>query len=103
MNELPSRDEFFQHLDSTFRVFFNEQEPTEVSLIEVSEVRPRSNFAAFSLVFLAPKTILPEQRLYRVEHDSLGEMVLFLVPFEENEKGFCFEALFNQPIKAAND
>jgi hypothetical protein len=30
-------------------------------------------------------------------------MDLFLVPFEETENGFAFEALFNQKINAAGD
>ena len=70
---------------------------------EVSELRPKPRFEAFSLVFLAPKTIQPLQMLYRVEHDTLGTMELFLVPFEENEESFAFEALFNQKINAASD
>ena len=103
MNELPTRDDFLKTLNTKFRVFFDGAEPTEVELTEVSELRPKPRYEAFSLVFQAPKTIHPLQMLYRVEHDELGTMELFLVPFEENENGFAFEALFNQKIIVASD
>ena len=103
MNELPTRSDFLKHLNDKFRIFFDGEQATEVELTEVSELRPRDDFAAFSLVFVAPKTIPPEQNLYRVEHDALGTMALMLVPFDEFENGFAFEALFNQRINAAGD
>jgi hypothetical protein len=103
MNELPKREDFLNHLNTKFHVFFDGEQPTEVELTEVSEIRQQPRYEAFSLVFIAPKTIPPVQMLYRVEHDALGQMELFLVPFEENERGFAFEALFNQKIKGSDD
>jgi hypothetical protein len=103
MNELPTRDDFLKHLNTNFRIFFDGVQPTEVELTEVSELRQKQGFEAYSLVFHAPKTIAPLQMLYRVEHDALGEMGLFLVPFAETENGFAFEVLFNQKINAVGD
>jgi hypothetical protein len=103
MNELPNREDFLKHLNTKFRVFFDGVQPTEVELTEVSELRQKPRYEAYSLVFLAPKTIPPMQMLYRVEHDALGTMDLFLVPFEETENSFAFEALFNQKITVASD
>jgi hypothetical protein len=103
MNELPTRDDFLKHLNTKFRVFFDGQQPTEVELTEVSELRQKPQYEAFALVFRAPKTIPPMQMLYQVEHDALGTMDLFLVPFEETENNFAFEALFNRKITAASD
>jgi len=103
MNTLPSRDDFFKHLNEKFLVYFDEQTPTEVELTEVSESRPRNKYVAFSLVFIAPKIIPPWQILARVEHDSLGAFELFLVPVEETESGYAFEALFNQLASDAGD
>ena len=103
MNELPKREEFLLQLNTKFRVFFDGAQATEVELTEVSELRPRNNFVAFSLVFTAPKTIYPGQYVSRVEHDKLGAFELLLVPFEENEKGYAFEALFNQLANDAGD
>lgn len=98
MNELPARDDFLQHLNTKFRLFFDGEQSAEVELTEVSEIKERSGYGAFSLVFIAPKTVPPVQRQYRLEHDALGKMELFIAPFEENEKGFAFEAVFNQKI-----
>jgi len=103
MSKLPARDDFFKCLNTKFRIFFHAEKTTEVDLVEVSEIRRKPRYETFSLVFLAPKTILPEQKIYRVEHDVLGNLELFLAPFEENEKGFSFEVLFNQKITDAND
>ena len=103
MSELPTRKDFLESLNTKFRVFFDGEQPTEVELTDVSELRPKPRYEAYSLVFVAPKSIQPMQMLYRVEHDTLGMMELFLVPFEENEKGFAFEALFNQRINVSGD
>ena len=103
MNELPTRDDFFRHLNTKFRVFFDGEQATEVDLTEVSELRPRGQYAAFALVFIAPKTVPPAQNLYRIEHDALGTMELLLVPFDEYDAGFAFEALFNQKISVEGD
>ena len=103
MNKLPTRDEFYRHLNEKFRVFFDGQTPTEVLLTEVSELRPRNRFAAFDVVFFAPKSVPQEQYVARIEHDALGEFELMLVPFAENENGTAFEALFNQPFTGEDD
>jgi hypothetical protein len=98
MNELPAREEFLKNLNTKFRVFFDPENATEVELTEVSELRQKPRYEAFSLVFLAPKTIPPVQGLYRVEHDALEPLELLLVPFEESDRGYYFESLFNLKI-----
>ena len=103
MNGLPDRVDFLNQLNTNFRVFFDGENPTEVELTEVSELRQRWKFEAFSLIFAVPKNILPQAMLYRVEHDVLGAMDLSMGPVEETEQHYLFEALFNQPISVAND
>lgn len=103
MNEIPTREDFFEQLNTKFRVYFNAENPTEVELVEVSEVRRQPRYEAFSIAFLAPNDIPPEQMIYKIEHDSLGALELFLVPFELNEKGLYFESIFNYKITASND
>jgi hypothetical protein len=103
MNELPKRQDFLKQLNTMFRVFLDGQQPTEVRLKEVSEMRQKSKYEAFSLIFAAPKDIFPQPLLYRVEHDTLGAMELFMGPVEETEDSYLLEALFNQRIIAAND
>ena len=103
MNEFPSREEFLEQLNTKFRVFFDGENPTEVELIQVSELRRKPDYEAFSLDFLAPKTIQPQQMMYRVEHDALGTMDLFMAPIEENKRGYLFESLFNKMLNADGD
>ena len=103
MSELPTRDDFAQHLNSKFRVFFNDEQATETELTEVTKLRLKPRYEAFAITFLVPNDTPPEQRLYRVEHDALGTHELFLVPFAQDEKGLYFEAVFNKPITPEDD
>ena len=48
----------------------------------------------FSLVFVGPARFVLPQQTYRVEHDSLGELDLFLVPIGPNGGGMRYEAVF---------
>jgi hypothetical protein len=102
MNEFPTREDFLKQLNTKFRVYFNAENPTEVELTEVSELRQQPRYEAFNITLLAPNDIPPEQMLYKVEHDSLGAMELFLVPFDRNEKGLYFESIFNYKIIPAD-
>jgi hypothetical protein len=95
MSEFPAREDFASNLNTKFRVYFNTEQPTEVELTEVTELREKPRYESFAIVFLAPENIPLEQMIYKVEHDKLGSMELFLVPFEKTEKGVGFEALFN--------
>jgi hypothetical protein len=49
---------------------------------------------AFSLVLRGPGTDEPVQQVYRVEHEDLGSLELFLVPFGPDDKGMKYEAVF---------
>jgi hypothetical protein len=103
MSELPSRDDFVSRLNTKFRVFFDEKEATEVELVEVTKLRQKPRYEAFAVTFLAPGNIPQEQRLCRVEHDTLDATELFLVPFAQDEKGLSFEAVFNQKLTPEDD
>jgi hypothetical protein len=65
--------------------------PFEAELIEVTEIpREPGGRAPFSLVFQGgPSPPLP-QRIYRVEHDKLGAIEIFLVPIAADR----YEAVF---------
>jgi hypothetical protein len=63
----------------------------EAELVEVTEIpREPGGRAPFSLVFQGgPSPPLP-QRIYRVEHDMLGAIEIFLVPIAAER----YEAVF---------
>lgn len=49
----------------------------------------------FSLVFRGPQELPLDQATYQLQHDRLGELHLFLVPIDQDEEGFYYEAIFN--------
>jgi hypothetical protein len=50
--------------------------------------------APFSLLFRGPPDPLLPQRIYRLEHESLGPLEIFLVPVARDEAGSSYEAVF---------
>jgi hypothetical protein len=74
-----------------FRIAPDDSPPFEVELVEVTEIpREPGGRAPFSLEFQGgPNPPLP-QRIYRVEHEALGPMEIFLVPIASDR----YEAVF---------
>jgi hypothetical protein len=73
--------DFAPLLHQRFRVDPGDQPPFEVELVQIAEIpRDPGGRAPFSLEFAGgPSPPLP-QRIYRVEHDTLGTLEIFLVP-----------------------
>ena len=74
-------DDFRPLEGERFRVAPDDADAFEVELVEVTEIpREPGGRAPFSLVFQGgPNPPLP-QRIYRIEHEKLGELEIFLVP-----------------------
>jgi hypothetical protein len=74
-----------------FRIAPGDVPPFEAELVEVTEIpREPGGRAPFSLVFRGgPDPPLP-QRIYRVEHDALGALEIFLVPIAADR----YQAIF---------
>ncbi|MGA3310825.1 MAG: hypothetical protein ABSD08_19770 [Xanthobacteraceae bacterium] len=49
----------------------------------------------FSLIFLARDVRVLPQRIYRMEHNGLGEVSIFLVPVGKDAEGVSYQAVFN--------
>ncbi len=71
--------------------------PVTLELVEVNAAAPRPGQPrpSFSLVFRGPRGLYLPQRVYRLEHEDLGLLDLFLVPIQPNAEGSLFEAVFN--------
>ena len=84
-------DDFRPLLNDRFRIAPDGAEPFEVELVEATEIpREPGGRAPFSLVFRGgPNPPLP-QSIYRVEHEKLGELDLFVVPIAVDR----YEAIF---------
>lgn len=50
--------------------------------------------APFSLLFLGPVDPILPQRIYRLEHESVGPIEIFIVPVGRDQSGTTYEAVF---------
>ena len=90
---------FEAHLGTPFRIHYGGESPLEALLHEVKRHEPHPGprnepFSAFFRSALRP--ILP-QSIYRVEHETMGTMEIFLVPVgpDPQRQGMVYEAVFN--------
>ncbi|MFH0342561.1 MAG: DUF6916 family protein [Chromatiales bacterium] len=69
----------------------------EMELLEVNSLghkHPRAGREPFSLVFRGPKAPVLIQKIYPLEHRSLGALDLFLVPIGPDQAGMRYAAIF---------
>lgn len=67
-----------------------------LELVEVSEGNYSPRLECFSLIFRGPLSPFYPQCIYRLSHEKLGEMELFLVPVGPDSSGMRYEAVFNR-------
>jgi hypothetical protein len=89
-----TKDAFAENLNSKFKITF-ESGAVELELIEVVEAVFTPKQQQFSLFFRGPLEYFLQQATYRMEHESLGEIDLFIVPVGREADGFRYEAVFN--------
>ncbi|HEY1796189.1 MAG TPA: hypothetical protein VGG57_08715 [Stellaceae bacterium] len=49
----------------------------------------------FSLIFIGPGDAVLPQQLYRLTHEEIGEIIIFLVPVGRDDHGILYQAIFN--------
>jgi len=91
--------DFTPHLGTSFRLHPPEGGPLELVLVEV-RVHPYlpaqpGRRRGFSLTFRCAQPRPVPQAIYRLDHDQLGSLELFLVPVGPREGGMGYEAVFN--------
>lgn len=101
MSELLSKESFTEQLRTKFRVRLEGEGAREVEL-ELDEVVPfptlthsRSDVERFSVYFYGPGDFFLPQRIYRLEHERMGELDIFLVPVARDQRGFRYEAVYS--------
>lgn len=67
---------------------------TEAELLSARLARPGIR-PPFSLTFLAKDPRVLPQRLYRLEHNEMGVLQIFLVPIGKDAQGVSYHATFN--------
>ena len=70
-------------------------QPFELELVEVTEPTVTASQTFFSLFFLGRGNLLLPQGTYRMTHEQLGEIEVFLVPTAREADGYKYEAVFN--------
>lgn len=90
-------DDFQPLLEDTFSVHAGEQaaEFRLVAAHPVGKGRTNGRRAPFSLTFQAPPEVKPVEGTYRLEHNQLGTLEIFLVPVAGDQEGTDFEAVFS--------
>ena len=91
-----SLDSFAPRLGETFRVRVHPEQVVDMELVEArslgtAAMRKRGPFA---LLFKGPTSSILPQRIYRIEHDSVGDHDLFIVPVGPGHGGLLYEAIF---------
>lgn len=97
LDKLQSSD-FLPALNTLFRVRLDGIEPIDLELVQVKELGPGSTTemrAPFSLLFLGPvSSQYLLQHTYRLEHEQMGVMELFIVPLGPEKGRMRYEAIF---------
>jgi hypothetical protein len=93
--ELSSRD-FAGCVHTAFEIEASAAERVKLELAEVTERNYSPELENFTLTFSGPLAPLLSQRSYRVSHEKLGTLDLFLVPLGPDGKGMQYEAVFNR-------
>lgn len=99
MTEFFTIDSFSGHVNTKFLMHYGDSQAAELELLSVSDVGSSGRQSQFSLVFLGPYEAPITQGIYRIDHDKLGELSLFLVPIGRDANGVKYEAIFNRVIE----
>lgn len=105
LNRLAKTD-FDPHINTDFSAVISDDENGEtqtysLKLVEVNAVGVKDRDVAaygresFSLIFEHPDTNrYLQQGLVKLQHDDLGELLLFIVPMGPTESGMHYEVIF---------
>lgn len=99
MTELFTIDTFSGYVNTEFLMHYGDSQSAELDLISVTDVGSSARQIQFSLVFLGPNEAPLAQGIYRIEHDELGALDLFLVPIGRDKRGVHYEAIFNRILE----
>lgn len=91
-------DTFRGHVDEPFRLVGGDDLELALRLAEaegLGEPYSPGLRAPFSLIFRGPPEPIMPQGTYRLHHDTLGALELFLVPVQPDAAGTRYQAIFN--------
>lgn len=97
---LPTKDEFASAVNSSFKAVHSGGSTTDLLLLKFEDVVTNSVQETYTLLFRAPEDAVASQGIYRLEHEKLGSMDVFLVPIKQDAEGLYYEAVFNHFLAA---
>jgi hypothetical protein len=92
-------EDFKDRVGAGFVIREDEFPPLVLTLAEATALPARFAGAGarppFSLIFSGSLEHALPQRLYRLQHEALGDITLFLVPVGKDAQSYSYQALFN--------
>jgi hypothetical protein len=89
---------FAPHVGEVFVLDHEQAGRLDLELLEARAVGgdrpPGDGREPFSLLFRGPVEPLLPQRIYRLEHDVVGPLEIFIVPVARDAAGTHYEAIF---------
>jgi hypothetical protein len=97
--EVIKLENFSPHLNSKFLLKREAAgDAVEMELVEAIDIGSTPRQEQFSIVFRGPLSPKLEQAIYRLEHQEMGVLDIFIVPIKRGEDGIYYEAVFNRPL-----
>lgn len=96
MEKSPEKADFEAQINTTFKVLTEAEDQFEMTLVEVKTSISNKFQECFALLFKAPESAPPEQGMFQLKHEKLGDLEIFLVPVKKNDDGLFYEAIFNK-------
>ena len=87
---------FSDKVNTTFQMHYGGSQTAALELISATDVGSTPRQMQFSLIFRGPESAPIYQGVYRVDHDTLGPLDLFLVPIGKDSSGVDYQAIFNR-------
>jgi hypothetical protein len=96
MLESVTLETFTPRIREPFRLSAGGDQTMDATLIEATALGASRGAGRqpFSIVFLGPAAPVWPQRIYRVEHEALDPLDLFLVPIGPRDGGMQYQAIF---------
>jgi hypothetical protein len=99
MADIFTLENFSEYANTEFRMHHGQSQTSDLKLESVNDLNSTPRQIQFSLVFLGPLDAPIYQGVYRVDHEKLGPLDLFLVPISKDKDGVRYEAVFNRFVE----
>jgi hypothetical protein len=93
---------FNQHLHTSFHAQLENGKTVPLKLEEVEERNTSPRIELFFVRFRGPAAPFLTQRIYRMEHEKLGALSIFITAIDSDDTGVQYEAVFHRYQKKSS-